>query len=229
MQIISYYPGGGGNRYYRCLVDKEWKTPNTSFDFHSEAKEYTSNDKYYLDKSWDRPFLLTHCRDTALIRRTYPKARITVIKTKLKDALCREWNINGRYREAPAPDIDPVEHYNSIRDESWPECNNAEQLNELAFDIYQEVQKDFRDVKRQNEVANNTPLSGLIQTVERAWNTIDFHWSYYQDVKVDDDYADQIIDINDDYNLFCVNMQRELEAQSNELFDEVWKVYYANQ
>ena len=220
IHVISYYPGAGGNRYYRQLTNQTWNETGAIYDYLREAKQYTGADKYHLNPKWSEHFLLTHVRDTQLIRKVYPNSYITAIACDLKSALCREWKANGieLYRKRKTRP-DRVVHYNAIRDPSWPVCNSLNELAQLPAGVSFEVDQDY-----QLTVDREFSTEQLFR--ESAEQTIAWHVDYYRnDTGVDDTAADRVVDIERSDTDFACAMQQEFKRCQDSVFDSVWSEY----
>jgi hypothetical protein len=82
--IISFYPGGGGNRYLQLLSGGKWKQPGVSYD-HTNLQKFEHR---YLLSSPALPNntdnILTHCINSTHIKKIFPEHDILFIKTDLK-------------------------------------------------------------------------------------------------------------------------------------------------
>lgn len=102
--IIAFYPGAGGNRYYRYLSGQRDFNSQTTYDHLLTSQDF----KYrYLDNDSclpDLPLILTHCVNVPLLRKLFPyQAEIVVIKSDLDQSLQREWFLEDQYREKDMP------------------------------------------------------------------------------------------------------------------------------
>lgn len=220
IHVISYYPGAGGNRYYRQLTNKTWNETGAIYDYFPEAKQYTGTDKYHLNPQWSERFLLTHVRDTQLIRQVYPNSYITAIDCELKSALCREWKVNGiqLYRERKTRP-DRVVHYNAVRDPSWPVCTSLADIARLPAGVRTEVDRDY-------QLTVDREFSAEQLFWESAEQTIAWHVNYYRnDTVVDNSAADRVVDVKTSDTDFAQAMQQEFERSQDPVFDSVWSQY----
>ena len=220
IHVISYYPGAGGNRYYRQLTKQTWNEAGAIYDYLQEAKKYTGSDKYHLNPKWNESFLLTHVKDTQLIRQTYPNSYITAIDCELKSALCREWKANGieLYRQRNTRP-DRFVHYNAVRDPGLPVCTSLAEIAALPAGVRSEVDQDYR-LTVDREFGETQLLE------ESAEQTVAWHVDYYRnDTVVDNSAADRVISIENSTTDFAQAMQQEFERSQDHVFDSVWSQY----
>lgn len=105
--VISYYPGSGGNRLAWHLLNFDWQSqPGLAIHTGSHQMPVEIN---YSDRdirpypSFDTRIVsssslveLTHCVNSALLRRHFPGRRIIKIKSNLTSSLSRYWQVFGR-------------------------------------------------------------------------------------------------------------------------------------
>jgi len=228
--VISFYPGGGGNRYYLYTKGRKDFLPKKTYDdlVQNQPFEY----RYITRDSLlhDLPVVLTHCVNTSILKKNFPEHEIIVIKTDLKESLLREWKIDGHDRYINKMlklknDLSVLEHYNSIKDNSWPSIDRVEDLSKLSSKIQKEVFED-----RQKHICNETrdPVAILkkeiIEEIESAYETIAWHQQYYRLTPLDLSVANTIIDIDDETNDFCVMMRKEVKSFHSDIFDRAWSL-----
>ena len=207
MIVISFYPGGGGNRYLRKLQGAEYKTTGITYDdtFKDQLFAYR-----YLTESVppvSTEIVLTHCMDYERIESLLHPEQIFVIQTDLHKSLRREWVLNGHelysqnYNEAHDNVI--VELYNAIKTDAWPLCSNYQEFVILP-DLYK------------NEVL--VKLVDVPKKVESAWATITWHVNYYKTSNIG--LATIVTD-----NEFMNVINNELDNYTNDIFDFCWQQY----
>jgi hypothetical protein len=109
--VVGYYPGGGGNRYFRYTQEREFEKFDTAYDQYNLYPEY----RYLtteLEFPLKSPIILTHCLNAERIKNTIGACDIVFILSDFKKSLLREWILNGhsRYKERINSGNDPEEH-----------------------------------------------------------------------------------------------------------------------
>lgn len=226
--IIAFYPGAGGNRYLRMMQNLEWQQPDTSYDAVNLGQDF--NNRYLLDDAvnTDREFILTHCLNTTHLQNKIPGHDIVFVVGDLKSCLQREWCLAGhdRYiKKQTVPDLHRLEHYDAIKDASWPVCASLVELDNLPNHILQEVNQDYKKIVKQQQPAGDI-LSVLettaINRVNSSYEIIKWHKEYYSTYPVEFSNKDAVIDIGTGTDDFSITMQRELNLYNSEIFDLVW-------
>jgi hypothetical protein len=105
--VISYYPGSGGNRLAWHLLNVDWQLqPGLAIHTGShqmpaeinysdrDIRPYPSFDTRIVNRS--SLVELTHCVNSALLRRHFPGRRIIKIKSNLASSLSRYWTVFGQ-------------------------------------------------------------------------------------------------------------------------------------
>ena len=105
--VISYYPGSGGNRLAWHLLNLNWQLrPGSAIHTgshqmpaeinynNSDIRPYPSFDTRIVNSS--SLVELTHCVNSALLRRHFPGRRIIKIKSNLVSSLSRHWTVYAR-------------------------------------------------------------------------------------------------------------------------------------
>jgi len=105
--VISYYPGSGGNRLAWRLLNFDWQAqPELAIHTGShlmptainygdrDIRPYPSFDTRIVNSS--SLVELTHCVNSALLRRHFPGRRIIKIKSNLASSLSRYWQVFGQ-------------------------------------------------------------------------------------------------------------------------------------
>lgn len=226
--IIAFYPGAGGNRYQRMIQNLEWQQPDTSYDAVNLGQNF--NNRYLLDDAvnTDREFILTHCLNTTHLQNKIPGHDIVFVVCDLKSCLQREWRLAGhdRYiKKQTVLDLHRLEHYDAIKDASWPVCASLDELDNLPKHILQEVDQDYKKNVKQQQPAGDI-LSMLettaISRVNSSYEIIKWHKEYYSTYPVEFSSKDTVIDIATGIDDFSITMQRELNLYNSEIFDLVW-------
>jgi hypothetical protein len=105
--VISYYPGSGGNRLAWHLLNLNWQL-RPGFAIHTgshqmpaeinfsdrDIRPYPSFDTRIVNSS--SLVELTHCVNSALLRRHFPGRQIIKIKSNLASSLSRHWQVFGQ-------------------------------------------------------------------------------------------------------------------------------------
>ena len=226
--IIAFYPGAGGNRYQRMMQNLEWQQLNTSYDTVNPGQNF--NNRYLLGDAvdTDREFIQTHCLNTTHLQNKIPGHDIVFVVGDLKSCLQREWCLAGhdRYiKKQTVLDLHRLEHYDAIKDTSWPVCASLDELDNLPKHILQEVNQDYKKIVKQQQPAGDI-LSVLettaINRVNSSYEIIKWHKEYYSTYPVEFSSKDTVIDIATGIDVFSITMQNELNLYNSEIFDLVW-------
>lgn len=234
--IIAFFPGAGGNRYLRRLLEKEWTTTDRSYDMEFRDQRFQYR---YLNGTLTRKLtsvhVLTHCMNSKKIRQVFPNQPIVFIKSDLHVSLQREWALHGhkRFEEKIKEEIETqsrLEHYIAIKDPLWPKINNLRELAELPDSIQKEVKMDYDKVAS----TRSQKVSGVLESItmqiigkiNSAYETIRWHEDYYKTYPVDFSAAESVINIDADNLDFCRVMKQELARYNSEIFTEVWNALH---
>lgn len=102
--VIAYFPGSGGNRLARYILNKNWSAvPDTHYHnvripvpevnyFDNNTRPYPYADSV-LPQRLDFAIELTHCLSTELLKKHFPNRRIIKIKSHFVPSYSRCWNI----------------------------------------------------------------------------------------------------------------------------------------
>jgi hypothetical protein len=228
--IIAFYPGAGGNRYLKKMTGQEWITPGVSYDNQVLGQLYLH--RYLLENQTpekNNGHILTHCMNSARIQQMFPDTPIVFINSSIQQSLRREWQLAGHARflnKKIKSVISRLEHYNQIKDPSWPELTSNDQLKSLPDWILTEINIDY------NKIVNNViDVPGMlydltqqcIDEINSAYEIITWHLDYYQKFPTDFSGATQILDIDREQTDFSLVMQQELGLYQSQIFDRVWK------
>jgi len=225
--IISYFPGAGGNRYLRMLRGDEWHSPHQGYD--DLIRDQRPDHRYlYPNSTIEKTgIILTHCINTPLIKKICPEHQVVVILGNLQSCLRREWSLYGHSRYWQR--IDPVSQdmldlYLAVRDPSWPQIDQIEDIGNLPANIKSEFQK-FQSATTQR-ICPVDPLDKLKKEyndrLDSAYAAIQWHLDYYDQYPLDLSQCDSVIDL-DGENLFASIMKPELDRYPSELFDRCWE------
>lgn len=227
--IIAYYPGGGGNRYLQRLLGNEWNQFNKSYDINNPGQQYEYR---YLISSVQTPktdHILTHCMNSTHIQQCLPLMPVVFIKSDLQSSLRREWILHGHQRYSNRNiknTVSRLEHYRVFKDPSWPVIENESEIDQLPYDIQQEIFLDYDQIVNSHFTKVPGILTALTQNlidkINSAYEIICWHQEYYQKYPIDFSIAEQIIDIDTDNNEFALLMRHELNLYQSEIFDQVW-------
>lgn len=231
--IIAFYPGAGGNRYYRMLNQLEWKQTDRSYDL--ENNQLYEN-RYLLGASDSSgTHILTHALNHQQINNAFPGRPITYIHGSLRKCLRREWKLAGHDRymqKINKRSICRIEHYNCYKDNSWPIINSIAQLEELPPDILQEVNLNFAQLNHKPDPINidlNYIVQNLSFKAESAYEIINWHAQYYHQYPVSlTENNSKVINIEHEDSEFADLMRRELDSYHSNVFDTVWEAIYDN-
>ena len=226
--IIAFYPGAGGNRYQRMMQNLEWQQPDTSYDAVNLGQDFKN--RYLLSDAvnTDRNFILTHCLNKTHLQNKIPGHDIIFVIGDFKACLQREWILAGHdlyIKKQINLDLHRLEHYNAIKDVTWPACISLDELDNLPKHILQEVDQDYKKiVKRQQPAGDILSMleAAAINKVNSSYEIIKWHKEYYSTYPVEFSNTDTVIDITTGTDDFSTTMQYELELYSSEIFDLVW-------
>jgi hypothetical protein len=231
--IISFYPGGGGNRYLRFLADLDWENLNCSYDNTNYNQMFEH--RYLLENTntgVTGSTILTHCINKNKIQQVFSDSALVFIKTDLQSSLRREWILHGHKRfieKNTISQLDKLEHYYAIKDPLWPQINNIDDLQKLPEYILEEVDARYKFVVDPHKIVTG-PLTSLttqlLDKINSSYEIINWHLKYYRDWPLQYSSNDQIIDVDNDDSEFCELMRRELSLYQSEIFDEVWNTSF---
>jgi hypothetical protein len=226
--IIAFYPGAGGNRYQRMMQNFEWQQTNISYDTVNQRQDF--DNRYLLGNAvnTDRTFILTHCLNKTHLQNKIPGHDIVFVIGDLKACLQREWHLAGhdRYvKKQMVPDLHRLEHYDAIKDASWPVCASLGELDDLPKHILEEVDQDYKKIVKQQQPAADILRvleTTAIDRVNSSYEIIKWHREYYSTYPVEFSSKDTVIDIATGTDDFSITMQHELNLYNSEIFDLVW-------
>ena len=217
IEVIGFYPGGGGNRFARYIAGLEYDQPNTTYDELLSNQHFIN--RYLSDGAIiDKDLVLTHCLNANHIRSLIPNCNITFLISDLKQSLHREWKLKGHNRFRPDDSNIRIEHYNAIKAEHWPDVTSERELNSLPVHIKIEVNDMF------DQLSNLINPNGEHQHLLSAFATISWHNDYYKNYPVDMTNV-TIIDIDKDNSPFTKVMQKELTVCIDPIFELAWDSY----
>lgn len=226
--IIAFYPGAGGNRYQRMIQNLEWQQSNITYDAVNPGQDYKN--RYLFDDAVNmhQDFILTHCLNKTHLQNKIPGHDIVFVIGDLKACLQREWQLAGhdRYiRKQITPDLHRLEHYNAIKDETWPVCASLIELDNLPTDILHEVGQDYKKIAKKQR--RGTDILSMLETaaidkVNSSYEIIKWHKEYYSTYPVEFSNNDTVIDISTGTDAFSITMQQELNRYNSEIFNDTW-------
>jgi hypothetical protein len=226
--IIAFYPGAGGNRYLRMMQNLEWLQSGISYDAVNPGQDF--DNRYLLGDAvnTNQDFILTHCLNKTHLQNKIPGHDIVFVVGNLKACLQREWRLAGHNRfikKQTTQDLDRLDHYNAIKDATWPVCVSLNELDNLPKHILQEVNQDYKKIIRQQQPATDV-LSMLetdaINKVNSSYEIIKWHMEYYSTYPVEFSIKDTVIDIATATDNFSITMQHELMLYNSEIFNNAW-------
>jgi hypothetical protein len=144
--------------------------------------------------------------------------------------LRREWLLLGHQRYlsqvAVSKSHNRVEHYNAIKDPTWPTVLSVRDISKLTAEILTEVNNNYEQILS-TQLLNNDSVQDTLQKqyaekINSCYNSIVWHLNYYTDYPVDIDAADTIIDIEDQNNNFSIQIKAEINRYSSDLYNDVW-------
>jgi hypothetical protein len=226
--IIAFYPGAGGNRYLRMMQNLEWQQSNISYDAVNTGQDFNNRYLFGDAVNTNQNFILTHCLNTTHLQNKIPGHEIVFVVGNLKSCLQREWQLAGhdRYiKKQSALNLHRLEHYNAIKDASWPVCVSLGELENLPKHILQEVDQDYKKIVKQQQPATdvlNMLETSAINKVNSSYEIIKWHTEYYSTYPVEFSSKDTVIDIATGTDDFSITMQHELSLYNSEIFNDAW-------
>lgn len=230
--IVAFYPGAGGNRYLRRLLDKDWVQLNQSYDCYNLGQKYEYRYLTNLITAPQTEHTLTHCMNIQRIQQCLPATSVVFIKSDLQASLRREWMLHGHQRymnQLKTCMVSRLDHYRAFKDPTWPEVQTEFQINQLPNNILIEVNNDYNKVIDSQPAVPEVLINltqQLINRINSAYEIIYWHLKYYQKYPVDFSAAEHVIDIETDNDDFSQLMRKEMSLYSSEIFDQVWKDVY---
>lgn len=225
--IIGYYPGAGGNRYYQYINSLDFSQTGIEYDTIVRLPQrgiYLNESNQIKDKT--DPTILLHCVNYARISQETDRSDIVIIKSDLKDSLCREWSLKGKFKPMffPNADIDAaflLELYRDIKDSSWPDLTDIADYKNLPMHILKEMETE---VQKNKELLSTTGTHNFLSS---AYTAIIWHHNFYKKYPFDPGPA-QVIDVDMDSSEFAAVMRRELVlSRHSKLFNFAWEVFDA--
>jgi hypothetical protein len=214
--VISFYPGGCGNRYMKYLLGNEFETRGIAYD-----SSYSDKYRYLIGVNQPelilhRQYTLTHCLNKDKICQIFGNVPIIVIKSDFKQSLKREWLINGQYgyhdrKINNEPEKELLECYSANKDSLWPECQTIEQFSLLPDKYQQEIQQKYKENQEFSKISS-------------AWSTIVWHHNYYDQFPVDTTDC-KIIDITNPTDYVTTVLSNEINHYHDPIFDFCWNVF----
>lgn len=226
--IICFYPGGGGNRYYNSVNNKEYKTLNRSYDSshgipgtHSKFRYLNDSTIYEYD---DDTTVLTHCLNFEKIKYHFPKkTKFVALDTDFKSSIRRQWCLEGMilYKKEEKR-YSKLDVYNTIKEKSWPNIDNENELKNLPNYILKAVAIGL---------SNDEYYSGSeFDDINSAFSSICYHRNYYN-IYPPTMLSSSGVDIID-----CRKNSRnstelskvilnELDSYTSEIFDFSWDAF----
>lgn len=225
--IICFYPGAGGNRFYRSFSNQEYTSLGQSYDHTVKMQLY--QDRYPMSadhSSSPKPYVLTHCMNTPLVKNIWPDHEIYVIMFDMQPCLRREWILEGHDRYlAKKVDMDAhtrkQELYDAIKDPSWPTIASVSDIEELPAVIKNEFQARWQEQNPQSPTGGELVRQKYNILIDSALAAIAWHREYYQRWPVDITCADHVIDLTGESE-FARLMRKELALYCSQLFDDCW-------
>lgn len=224
--VISFYPGGGGNRYYNSINNTEYQTLDRLYDhsnniFGNQLKfRYLDDDvKYEFD---DEIIILTHCLNFEKIKYHFPnKTKFVTLDTDFKSSIRRQWCLEGETcYKTKEKKYSKLDVYNTIKEKNWPDINNENELKNLPNDILAALDAGI--------LGDNYYSSSSFSDINSAFSSVCYHRNYY------DKYPPTIltapgIDIIDGRNKnsseFSKVIISELDRYTSEVFDFAWTAF----
>jgi hypothetical protein len=226
--IICFYPGGGGSRYYNSINNKEYSSPDRSYD--SSTRTLGNQPKFrYLNDSTiyeygDDTTILTHCLNFEKIKYHFPKkTKFVVLDTEFKSSIRRQWCLEGKilYKKQEKK-YSLLDVYNTIKEKSWPTVDNENELKNLPNYILGALD---------NGIIGDNYYSGTsFDNINSAFSSICYHRNYYNTYPptILSSPGVDIIDCrknNSNSTEFSKVIIRELYRYANETFDFAWDTF----
>ena len=220
INVIAYYPGGGGHRYMRYINGLEYSQQNITYDNQVTGQKF--NNRYLLNSAVvTGDIILTHCLNQTHIKSLINNCKIIFLKSDIKKSLHREWKLLGhaRYRPDYTGFNLKLEHYNAVKDPAWPEITNEQEFQSLPEHIKNEVQSMYQILD--DFVLSNNEYQQLLT----AFSTIAWHDDYYK--KYPFENTDSfVVDVDHSDCEFAQTMRRELSLEIDPMFELAWNSYF---
>ena len=227
--MISFYPGGGGNRYYNSINNREYETLDRSYDNYSDNIFGNQMKFRYLEDSTRYEFgdeitILTHCLNLEKIKYHFPKkTKFVILDTDFRSSIRRQWCLEGKniYKKKEKK-YSKLEVYNTIKEKSWPAVNNENELKDLPAHLAEALTSG---------ILGDTYYSGSkFDNINSAFSSICYHRNYY------DKYPPTMltepgIDVvnckknNKNLSEFSKIILSELDRYSSEEFEFAWDAF----
>lgn len=229
--IVSFYPGGGGNRYIQYILGNNWNDHQVSYDGTNNQQF----DHRYLLSNIPAPadITLTHSVNSTQIKQLFPDNSIVCIKTDLQQSLRREWMLHGHKRyvqKTTKIELDRLEHYNNFKDSLWPDVSDISMLDDLPAYIIDEVVNDYNKITSKLITPPVDKIDELKKDytlqIESSTDIIKWHQEYYKMYPTDFSQVSEIIDVENDNTEFARFMKLELSMYHSEIFDKIWSIVY---
>ena len=96
--IIAFYPGGGGNRFYKWMLGERNFLPNKVYDQLNTYQTYANRYPGKETRLIDHEVIFTHCVNYDLITKSWPKhEKIYFIDTDFFKSLRRQWVLSHKF------------------------------------------------------------------------------------------------------------------------------------
>jgi hypothetical protein len=225
--IICFYPGGGGNRYYNSINNKEYETTGRSYDLsdrifgdHLKFRYLNDSSRYEYD---DDTTILTHCLNFEKIKYHFPKkTKFVVLDTEFKSSIRRQWCLDGKilYKKEEKK-YSNLDVYNNIKEKSWPDVVNENELKNLPNYLLEALDNGI--------ISNNYYSGPSFDNINSAFSSICYHRNYY-DTYPPTMLSSPGIDIIDCRNNgtsteFSKVIINELDRYASEIFDFAWDAF----
>lgn len=225
--VVCFYPGAGGNRFYRSISGQEYTSLRQSYDHLESTQSY--QDRYPMSadhSSSPKSYILTHCMNTPLVKHIWPDHEIYVIMSDMQPCIRREWILEGHRRYLSKKvnldtDFRKQELYDAIKDPSWPQVASASDIDGLPAVIKNEFQACWQKLNPQSLTGRESVRQKYLTLIDSALAAIVWHKEYYQRWPVDITCASHVIDLTGESE-FARLMREELALYCSQLFDDCW-------
>jgi hypothetical protein len=223
--IIGYYPGSGGNRYYRYLTGLDFYSTDTydgAPDTHDVHGGIFKSWYFDTDTTFNQtcPYVLTHCVNHARLMKMLPPQEVVIIKADMMSSLRRRFNVGGLSigdrHEVFEKTV--VEIYNDTKRDSYQDITDLIKYAIIDQDAMKEARYEARKLLSDS---HNT----MFMAFSNAFSSIVWHANLYKLYPLEVANS-RVVDIDNDDTEFAKVMRHELNRYNDDaMFNYALEVY----